>query len=113
MGRRAPAQLLEPVEDATVEVELVRDAAVVAQPAAAFWEVDVGDDEPAEGGDLHAALDVEALDAEHRVDSIRRQAAQQTDAAVTAPLGRGEVTMPGTQPPDLVGHLVGKGADLL
>src|SRR5262249_19340493 len=108
-GCAAPLLGLELLEDAAVEGELERDAAVVALLAVAVREVRVDHDEPTEARELEAPLGVERRIAE-RVGDLFGRARR---AAVAGPLRRGEVPVPALERARVLLELVLPRADLL
>ena len=104
---------LQPVEEGSMEIELVGHSAVVALGAAPFREVDVCDPEPSEASELDASLSIESVLAEARLDGVRLSPGIQPDPAVPRPLGVDEVRVPAAGCADAVGKLVFTRAHLL
>src|SRR5690606_18773258 len=83
----------EGLEDGLIESTLEGDAAVVALLPVAVGEVDVGNGQRAEAGDLHAAFGVHRRVAEGRHDLVGGYSAEEPDPAVAGARGGREVAV--------------------
>ena len=96
-----------------IELEFVRDAAVVAFLAVAVGEVDVGDDQFSKACDLHAALVIEARVAEAGLDFVGSPAREERDSAVTRPFRGDHMHLVVLSSAQVIGDLLRVRANLL
>src|SRR5690606_2208898 len=111
--RAASLQSFDVIEDGTVELELVRHAAVVALAAAALREIAVDDEDASEAGGDEPALVVETRLAEPDLDGVGRRARVDRDAAVSQALRGREACMPSGRNARVEVELIGSRAYFL